>query len=101
MPCTLTRRPANVRLGAVAPSARPDVLILRPDPGRRCDLSRNPKTFRHASVGDITVDCDSLADRDQHLVLYTAALGSRDADALALVGMMASPRGRTSGNVRG
>jgi len=45
------------------------------------------KTFRHPAVGEITVDCDALAltDRDQHLVLYTAAPGSRDADALALL----------------
>jgi transcriptional regulator with XRE-family HTH domain len=40
------------------------------------------KTFRHPAVGDITVDCDSLAltDRDQHLVLYSAPQGSRDAE---------------------
>ena len=45
------------------------------------------KTFRHPAVGEITVDCDSLAisDRDQHLVLYTAPRGSRDAEALALL----------------
>ena len=45
------------------------------------------KTFRHQAVGDITVDCDSLAlsDRDQHLVLYSAPPGSRDAEALALL----------------
>jgi transcriptional regulator with XRE-family HTH domain len=45
------------------------------------------KTFRHPAVGEITVDCDALAltDRDQHLVLYTATPGSRDADALALL----------------
>jgi transcriptional regulator with XRE-family HTH domain len=45
------------------------------------------KTFRHTPVGAITVDCDSLAitDRDQHLVLYTAPAGSRDAEALALL----------------
>ena len=36
------------------------------------------KTFRHPVVGEITVDCDSLAltDRDQHLVLYSAPPGS-------------------------
>lgn len=39
------------------------------------------KTFRHLAVGQITLDRDSLAltDRDQHLVLYTALKGSRDA----------------------
>jgi len=48
------------------------------------------KTFHHPAVGAITVDCDSLtlADRDQHLVLYTAPQGSRDADALALLGVL-------------
>ena len=36
------------------------------------------KTFRHPVVGEVTVDCDSLAltDRDQHLVLYSAPPGS-------------------------
>jgi transcriptional regulator with XRE-family HTH domain len=45
------------------------------------------KTFRHPAVGDITVECDSLAisGRDQHLVLYSAPRGSRDAEALALL----------------
>ena len=45
------------------------------------------KTFRHPVVGEVTVDCDSLAlsDCDQHLVLYTAPPGSRDAGALALL----------------
>ena len=45
------------------------------------------KTFRHPSVGEITVACDSLmlTDRDQHLVLYSAPPGSRDAEALALL----------------
>jgi transcriptional regulator with XRE-family HTH domain len=48
------------------------------------------KTFHHPVVGDVTVDCDALAltDRDQHLVLYTAAAGSRDAEALALLNVL-------------
>ena len=48
------------------------------------------KTFRHPVVGEITVDCDSLAltDRDQHLVLYSAPPGSRDAEALALLDVL-------------
>ncbi|GAA4464020.1 helix-turn-helix transcriptional regulator [Phytohabitans houttuyneae] len=48
------------------------------------------KTFHHPAVGPITVDCDGLAlvDRDQHLVLYTAPPGSRDAEALALLNVL-------------
>jgi hypothetical protein len=48
------------------------------------------KTFRHPAVGEITVDCDSLTltDRDQHLVLYSAPRGSRDAEALALLNVL-------------
>ena len=59
----------------------------------RHDVQGGPtlrKTFRHPAVGEVTVDCDSLklTDRDQHLVLYTAPQGSRDADALALLTML-------------
>ena len=48
------------------------------------------KTFRHPVVGEITVDCDSLAltDRGQHLVLYSAPAGSRSAEALALLNVL-------------
>jgi transcriptional regulator with XRE-family HTH domain len=48
------------------------------------------KTFRHPTVGEITVDCDSLAltDRDQHLVLYSTPQGSPSAEALALLGVL-------------
>ncbi|MCA5924906.1 helix-turn-helix transcriptional regulator [Curtobacterium oceanosedimentum] len=59
----------------------------------RHDVQTSPvltKTFHHAAVGTVTVDCDSLAltDQDQHLVLYTAPVGSPDADALALLGLL-------------
>jgi hypothetical protein len=43
------------------------------------------KTFRHPVVGEITLDCDSLTDHDQHLVLYSAPQGSRGAEALAFL----------------
>jgi transcriptional regulator with XRE-family HTH domain len=56
------------------------------------------KTFQHPAVGSVTVDCDSMAleDRDQHLVLYTAPVGSRDADALTLLAML-GPAARATG----
>jgi transcriptional regulator with XRE-family HTH domain len=48
------------------------------------------KTFHHPVVGDVTVDCDTttLADGDQHLVLYSAAPGSKDAEALAFLDVL-------------
>lgn len=53
------------------------------------------KSFRHPVVGQITVDCDalSLADRDQHLVLYSAPSGSPDAEALALLDVLGARAG--------
>ncbi|PWW56910.1 helix-turn-helix transcriptional regulator [Actinokineospora spheciospongiae] len=59
------------------------------------------KTFRHPVVGEITVDCDSLAltDRDQHVVLYTAPPGSRDSEALALLDVL-GPEGVGAGGSR-
>ena len=52
------------------------------------------KTFRHPTVGAVTVDCDVLLlpDRDQHVVLYTAPPGSSDAHALALLGVLGADR---------
>ncbi|OZC67374.1 transcriptional regulator [Rhodococcus sp. 15-725-2-2b] len=52
------------------------------------------KTFRNTPVGEITVDCDSLklVELDQHLILYTAAPGTPDADKLALLAMIGHPR---------
>nr|BFD86689.1 helix-turn-helix transcriptional regulator [Streptomyces sp. Xyl84] len=69
---------------------------ISPDFARRWerhDVQAAPmltKTFRHPAVGEVTVDCDVLAltDRDQHLVLYTAPPGSRDAEALALLNVL-------------
>ena len=68
----------------------------------RHDVQASPmltKTFRHPVVGDVTVDCDSLAlgDRDQHLVLYTAPPGSRDAEALALLSVLGADQVHAGG----
>ncbi|MFD8863557.1 helix-turn-helix transcriptional regulator [Streptomyces sp. NPDC059590] len=48
------------------------------------------KTFRPPAVGEITLDCDTLAltDRDQHLVLCSAPPESPDAEALALLNVL-------------
>lgn len=48
------------------------------------------KTFQHPVVGEVTVDCDTLAltDRDQHLVLYSAPAGSPSAEALAFLSVV-------------
>ncbi|GHF50514.1 transcriptional regulator with XRE-family HTH domain [Amycolatopsis bartoniae] len=69
----------------------------------RRDIQAAPvltKTFRHPAVGEITVDCDSLAltERDQHLVLYTAPPGSRDSEALALLNVLGAEGVSTSGS---
>lgn len=47
----------------------------------------------------ITVDCDALtlADRDQHLVLYSAPPGSPAADAPALLGVLGTGAGAYPG----
>ncbi len=48
------------------------------------------KTFRHPTVGEVTVDCDTLTltDRDQYVVLFTAPPGSPGAEALALLDVL-------------
>lgn len=63
----------------------------------RHDVAGSPalrKTFQNTSVGEITVDCDALklAETDQHLILYTAPLGSSDADKLALLAVLGNQR---------
>ncbi|MBM9504434.1 helix-turn-helix transcriptional regulator [Actinacidiphila acididurans] len=59
------------------------------------------KTFHHPVVGDVTVDCDSLAltDRDQHLVLYSAPAGSPAAEALALLNVLGTEAVHASGSL--
>jgi hypothetical protein len=57
----------------------------RPAVARR---AASRKTFAHPEVGLVTLDCDVLMvqDSDLRLVVYTAAPGSQDANALALLG---------------
>lgn len=57
------------------------------------DVTARPtlcKTFEHSLVGPVTVSCDVLdiADRDQQLVIYTAAPGSPSAEALRLLSVV-------------
>jgi transcriptional regulator with XRE-family HTH domain len=48
------------------------------------------KTFHHPSVGPVTVNCDVLdiADRNQHVVIYTADPGSSSEEALRLLSVV-------------
>ncbi|GAA5118413.1 helix-turn-helix transcriptional regulator [Pseudonocardia adelaidensis] len=52
------------------------------------------KTFRHPLVGPVTVNCDVLdvADRDQHVVIYTADPGSPSEEALRLLSVVGTQR---------
>ncbi|MEU6965416.1 helix-turn-helix transcriptional regulator [Streptomyces chrestomyceticus] len=96
---TLARYPADPAVTGLVEELRnagPDFARL----WERHDVQPSPmltKTFRHPAVGEITVDCDALAltDRDQHLVLYSAPPGSRDADGLALLQVLGAQGGAT------
>lgn len=52
------------------------------------------KTFEHPVVGTVCVDCDVLgiSDRDQEVVLYTAAPGSPGEEALRLLSVLGTQR---------
>ncbi|MEV6129441.1 helix-turn-helix transcriptional regulator [Streptomyces violaceusniger] len=89
---TLARYPTDPAVTGLVDELRdasPDFARL----WERHDVQAAPmltKTFRHPVVGEITVDCDSLAltERDQHLVLYSAPPGSPGAEALALLNVL-------------
>jgi transcriptional regulator with XRE-family HTH domain len=89
---TLARYPSDPAVAGLVEELRsgsPDFARL----WERHDVQAMPmltKTFQHPVVGEITVDCDSLAltDRDQSLVLYTAPVGSPGAEALALLNVL-------------
>ncbi|TDC10395.1 XRE family transcriptional regulator [Streptomyces sp. 8K308] len=59
-----------------------------------CALPDLCKSFHHPLVGRITVNCDVLdiADRDQRVVIYTAAPGSPSAEALRLLSVVGTQR---------
>jgi MmyB-like transcription regulator ligand binding domain len=62
---------------------------------RRYDVrvkSGTEKTFRHPSVGELTLSSEvlHLARGEQRLIVYQAPPGSRDHDALALLTMIAA-----------
>ncbi|MFF4357083.1 helix-turn-helix transcriptional regulator [Streptomyces sp. NPDC001604] len=94
---TLARYPADPAVTGLVDELRagsPDFARL----WERHDVHAAPtltKSFRHPTVGEITVDCDTLAltDRDQHLVLYSAPPGSPGADALALLNVLGAEAG--------
>ncbi|MFH8569171.1 helix-turn-helix transcriptional regulator [Streptomyces sp. NPDC017993] len=57
------------------------------------DVTAGPtlcKTFEHPLVGPVAVNCDVLdiADRDQRVVIYTAAPGSRSEEAMRLLSVV-------------
>jgi transcriptional regulator with XRE-family HTH domain len=97
----LARYPADPAVSGLVEELRtgsPDFARL----WERHDVQAPPmltKTFHHPTVGEVTVDCDSLAlpERDQHLVLYTAPAGSPSADALAFLDMVGPAGIATSG----
>ncbi len=96
---TLARYPTDPAVTGLVDELReagPDFARL----WERHDVQAAPvltKTFRHPVVGEITVDCDSLAltDSDQHLVLYSAPPGSPDAEALALLNVLGAGAGES------
>lgn len=52
------------------------------------------KTLDHPVVGPVTVNCDVLdiSDLDQRVVIYTAAPGSSDEEALRLLAVIGTQR---------
>ncbi|WP_430502142.1 helix-turn-helix transcriptional regulator [Micromonospora trifolii] len=89
---TLARYPTDPEITGLVD----DLRTTNPDFTRlweRRDVQAPPmltKTFRHPTVGEVTVDCDTLTltDRDQYLVLFTAPPGSPGAEALALLNVL-------------
>jgi MmyB-like transcription regulator ligand binding domain len=57
------------------------------DDGRVAERRSSRKTVHHPQLGRLVLDCDALhlPDVDQRLIVYSAAPGSSDAEALALL----------------
>ncbi len=88
----LARYPGDPDLDGLVRELREGSALFE-DLWQRHDIQTVPtlrKTFRHPLVGPVTVDCDTLSldERDQNLVMYTAPEGSRDAETLALLGVL-------------
>jgi transcriptional regulator with XRE-family HTH domain len=60
--------------------------------------SSSRKTFRHPTAGEITVDCDhfEVVGSDLRIVMWTAAPGSPDANALQSLNLLGSQKFDTS-----
>ena len=92
-PTSATRSAATPTTSSCARWSRTCAASARGSPscGSSAPVARRAasrKTFAHPEVGPITLDCDVLtvAGSDLRLVVYTAAPGSADAEALALLG---------------
>jgi hypothetical protein len=57
------------------------------DEGKVAGRRSSRKTIHHPELGRLTLDCDVLhvPDLDQRLIVYSAAAGTPEADALALL----------------
>jgi transcriptional regulator with XRE-family HTH domain len=57
------------------------------DEGTVAERRSSRKTVHHPQLGRVVLDCDALhvPDVDQHLVVFSAATGTPDAEALALL----------------
>lgn len=57
------------------------------DEGKVAERRSSRKTVHHPQLGRLVLDCDALhvSDVDQHMVVYSAAPGTPEAEALALL----------------
>jgi transcriptional regulator with XRE-family HTH domain len=69
------------------PHARSPRFVELWQEGRVAERRSSQKTIDHPELGRMTLDCDVMCvpDTDQRLIVYSAAPGSGDAEALALL----------------